>query len=369
VVWVALAITLCLHFINLGAIEYLGQDEPEVHQTALRLLRADPDVLTPLRDAWQPPVRYIVSAAGLMLFGPSEMGLRFFHALSGVAILFALRAIVRPLGQRVEAVTLLMYGAIAPAVLHRVAHGHGVFIATALWIFVLTECRTRTGRLAALLLLPLLLLNSFEGILFYPYVFVRCWQARRALPVLAWLAGAAVALAPVALIGRLWLGRVNAFGVEQLMRRSDLPGIGVLNVDDKLALYWSALTPAFAVLAVGALALTAIWLARGPLNAPDRLGRMALFFAPHTLVWLLLMPQPMSHPLWDYAIIVAYVGWAWGKFSLIQPRWAVSVLTACITLGGVLAFDSFNRPAAYAEKLAHYYGAVSIPACPPDLGP
>ena len=53
----------------------------------------------------------------------------------------------------------------------------------------------------------------------------------------------------------------------------------------------------------------------------------------------------------------------------VDPRWLAPAFGAYLGLGATLAFDTFNSVAPYDAKLARYYGAVSIPACPPELRP
>ena len=260
--WIAFAVTVLRHLTNLGTIEYFGEDEPWVefisagflHHLQTGSWRAAVELLV---SGWHPPVRFLASALGVLIFGANEVGTRLLHTASGFFTFFALRRVMAPLGARARTMTLLLYAAAAPAVLHRMNGGHGLFISTVLWAFVWIESAVerRDGRwmVAAALLLALAFFNSYEGILFYPYLVWRLWQGRRAWRPAAVISTLAVLAAPLIGIGLIYLIRgwdVHGMGLGQLTMRvtSVHTEPHAWNVGQKLELFTSAMTPIYLAL-------------------------------------------------------------------------------------------------------------------------
>lgn len=372
----ALGITILLHFANLGRIEYFGEDEPWVEFIASGFLQGLAtghwrDALTMLVSGWHPPVRYLATAAGIALFGANEFGGRFFHAASGIAIFFALRRMVSPAWGRVREAVLLLYAVTGPAVLHRMNGGQGIFIALAVWTFVMLETakeqRSGPHLVVASVLLPLALMTSYDGIVFYPYVFWRLWRLRReAQP---WLAAAAgIPLLPLAGIAAIFAIRgphVQGMGLGQLtMRVGTVPSAQEhWHIGQKFALYTSAMSPFYILIVAVALILCGVWMVRRTREIPGRIRRFVLFYALHIIVWLVVLPVPMSHTLWDYPVWTTWGGWAWGEWW-VRRRWIQPVFLVMVVLTGMLTFEGFNRLGDYTKKPTRIYASVNVPACP-----
>jgi hypothetical protein len=366
-----------LHFTSLGTIEYFGEDEPWVEFIAATFNRhvstgSWRSAIEVLVSGWHPPVRYLVSAAGIALFGANEFGGRVFHASSGIAIFFALRWIVGAAWPPARPFVLLLYAVTGPAVLHRINGGHGLFIAFVLWTFILLEQAERRrsgGRLvAAAMLLVLAVFTSYEGLVFYPYAVWWLWRLRRVLrPARIALTGG-VLLAPLALLAGIFFARggdVQGLGLGQLTMRLGTATVGpTWNLGQKTALYISAMGPLYAALLLLALMgiLRALW--RGTASLPAVVGRLALFHAPHAIAWLVILPGPMSHTLWDYPVWTTLTGWVWAGWAT-RRRWVGPMFAAACAVTGLLTFEAFNRLGEFSNKpITRLYATMNVPACP-----
>jgi len=375
--WLALAVTILLHFTNLGTIEYFGEDEPWVefisatfaHHLSTGSWKSALEVLV---SGWHPPVRYLVSALGVALFGPSEFGTRFFHACSGIAIFFALRRLMSPAWGRAREATLLLYAVTGPAVLNRLNHGHGMFIALVLWAFVWLEAgeqrRSLRDLVGGLGLLVVAFFTSYEGILFYPYACWRLWKIRRELP-LRWLVlTGGILLLPLGAVAGIFAVRgldAKGMGLGQLtMRGGTVLTRGVVwNVPQKFELYISAMSPFYVAMVLIAAILAWQWMRRRIAAVPESIVRLMLFYAFHIIAWLVVFPGPMSHTLWDYPVWTAFAGWAWGIWWQRQ-RWVAPAFAATALAMGVLTFEGFNRIGDFTRKVNRFYATMNVPACP-----
>lgn len=375
--WMALAVTVMLHVTNLGAIEYFGEDEPWVEFIAATFNHhlatgSWTSALEVLISGWHPPVRYLAGALGIALFGANEFGGRFFHTCAGVAIFFALRQLARPEWGRGRSITLLLYAVTAPAVLHRMNGGHGLFIACIVWAFVLLErLEARPGGhgiAGAAFLVVLAFFSSYEGIVFYPYLLWRGWVHRRHLSKPTMMLAMGILFLPLLAIGCIFLIRgpdVQGLGLGQLtMRIGTVHGeLEAWNVGQKTSLYLSALGPVYAVMLLAAVAWCVVRGVRGTLAIPGSVVRLALFFGLHTLIWLVILPGPMSHTLWDYPVWTLLTGWVWGMWAA-RWRWVRPTVTFAAVLAGLLTFEAFNRVGDFTKKINRFYASMNVPACP-----
>lgn len=171
-------------------------------------------------DGW---LQHYLSAAGEAIFGRTALGARFFHALAGALIPWAVYPLFRAMSDRrgvAEAATLLTGLSVALLILTRQARYYPE--GTLLTIFVLrayyASLTHRPRAAIALVVSSVLLFHS--NVLWFALVgaalAVHLALVRPALPIVGRIAGAVFAsgllVLPFALWARVWARQINADG-------------------------------------------------------------------------------------------------------------------------------------------------------------